>query len=70
MEHAGTLVPIEIKSGETITERFFSGLKKWKSLAQSEEKGILYYGGLESQMRSEYDVRSWTSLAHVSSLPV
>jgi predicted AAA+ superfamily ATPase len=46
-----TRVPVEIKSGQTITDDFFKGIKYWNKLTQT-EGGYLVYGGDMIQNRS------------------
>jgi uncharacterized protein len=55
-----TLLPIEIKSGQTISADYFSGLRKWLSWAGAEAgKSYLIYGGDEIQTRREGEVVPW-----------
>src|SRR3972149_3994940 len=50
VEKADTLVPIEIKSGQTVTKDYFTGLKKWLTIAgTAAESPYVIYGGRESQ---------------------
>jgi len=55
-----TLMPIEIKSGQTINADYFSSLRKWLSWAGAEAgKPYLIYGGDECQERREGEVVPW-----------
>ncbi len=55
-----TMVPVEIKSGETITKDFFKGLKRWCELASVDpSNGYVIYGGDDEQKRSMGHVLSW-----------
>ena len=45
-------IPIEIKSGKTISVDFFKGLKYWKKLT-GEKEAYLVYDGTEKQSRSD-----------------
>jgi len=45
-------IPIEIKSGKTISEDFFKGLKYWEKLT-GEKEAYLVYDGTEKQSRSD-----------------
>lgn len=45
------MIPIEIKSGQTITKDYFKGLKYWQKLTQT-TGGFVVYGGNEVQKRS------------------
>lgn len=54
---------IEIKSGSTLHQDFFSGLEYYRRLSGiSAENCYLIYGGIESQARSNSIVLSWTDL--------
>lgn len=46
-----TLVPIEIKSGTTITQDYFKGLKFWNTITEH-KGGKVVYGGKDYQKRS------------------
>jgi len=66
IESGGDLVPVEIKSGETIRNSMFDGLLYWTRLAGiPEESGLLVYGGKEDQRRSRGRVLGWTRLAEL-----
>jgi uncharacterized protein len=63
LEEGANLIPIEIKSAATITSDMFAGLKKWSNLAQiPPEKGLVIYGGIENQQRSQGRILSWRSV--------
>lgn len=54
------LVPIEIKSGQTMAGDFFQALDYWRTLAkQPESPAALVYGGDSSSMRHHVAVTSW-----------
>jgi predicted AAA+ superfamily ATPase len=60
LDHGLKLVPIEIKSGQTINSDFFSGLTKWNTLAQNDPaNSYVIYGGEERQERSHGTVLGW-----------
>ncbi len=44
-------IPVEIKSGQTLSEESFRGLKFWNKLTKT-EGGFLIYGGADMQKRS------------------
>ncbi|MEP7196242.1 MAG: ATP-binding protein [Saprospiraceae bacterium] len=46
------LIPIEIKSGQTINSEFFKNIKYWNKLSNQKES-IIIYAGNESQKRSD-----------------
>jgi hypothetical protein len=63
LERAGNLVPIEIKSGATLVDDFFSGLRYWLKLAGTPEgAAALVYGGDLSVRREGIHVYSWADL--------
>lgn len=51
LEFSNNLLPIEIKSGQTIINEFFKGIKFWNKLTGS-EGGFIIYGGTQVQKRS------------------
>jgi uncharacterized protein len=57
------LIPIEIKSGETIGAGFFSGLEYWNKLVDADPADTyLVYGGQENQSREKGNVVSWRNV--------
>ena len=52
MEQATGLVPIEIKSGQTITSTYFKGLDYWQKITGS-EGGYIVYAGNSIEKRSK-----------------
>ena len=68
-ENGDILHPLEIKSGQTVVDDFFSGLKKWRKFAAGVgDRNILIYGGSGNQKRSDTDVLSWRSLAEIEGI--
>jgi predicted AAA+ superfamily ATPase len=60
VEQGHRLMPIEIKSGRTVTREFFAGLEKWNALAgDSVIQPTLIYGGEESFSHKGIQVRGW-----------
>lgn len=54
------LIPVEIKSGQTIASDFFNGLNYWCSLKGNPNKtGVVVYGGEDSYQRKNFFVRAW-----------
>ncbi len=51
LERAGTQLPLEIKSGKTVTDDFFKGLNYWRKLSGADQ-GYLVYDGVTAQERS------------------
>jgi len=63
IERAGKLLPVEIKSGQTVTADFFKGLNRWTALAGREAcDPTLVYGGNELQARTGIRVLGWQHL--------
>ena len=63
LEHGGGLVPIEIKSGATLADDFFAGLRYWLDLAGTPDgPAALVYGGGPSVRRAGIGVYSWSDL--------
>lgn len=55
-----SLVPLEIKSGQTINTNFFDSLTKWNEIAGTNpQNGYLIYGGDAQQKRSAGNVVGW-----------
>jgi len=60
-------VPIEAKSGATVVQDFFKGLRYWSRLAgASAERGWVVYGGEEDQDRSGGRVIGWRSIQRLT----
>jgi len=66
IEREGKLMPIEIKSGQTITADFFKGLSRWLDLAGGDAiHPTLIYGGASSQRRNGICVCGWRSITEM-----
>ncbi|PIP19453.1 MAG: AAA family ATPase [Candidatus Omnitrophica bacterium CG23_combo_of_CG06-09_8_20_14_all_41_10] len=60
------LIPVEIKSGKTVTEDFFVGLNYWRKLAgQKDAPAKIVYGGDEGQKRAIADIVSWKNIPSI-----
>lgn len=54
------LVPIEVKSGHTVTPDFFRGLRQWELISgDSSTRKWVVYGGDARQARSDAEVVPW-----------
>lgn len=51
--------PIEIKSSYTVTEEFFTNIKKWIKFTGKDFSPIIIYGGNESFTRNNIRILSW-----------
>lgn len=69
LENSGHLTAIEIKSGETVNEDFFTSLKKWGSLsAENKEHNYVIYGGEMKQERSIGQILGWRDCSSLNSI--
>jgi len=60
VESSGALLPIEIKSGQTIASDYFTNLKRWQALAgQPDSAAWLIYGGDKELMRENVSIVPW-----------
>jgi len=51
------LMPIEIKSGQTLNRDFFTGLERWMNLAGGQAiSPALVYGGLDKHIRRDINI--------------
>lgn len=67
VEQGETLLPIEVKSGRTVTRDAVTGLRKWLALAGSAAmKPMLIYAGEASHTRSGIEIRSWRDVPLLS----
>ena len=59
IDKAGKLVPVEIKSGQTMNTEFLKNLTYWRKLSKV-NKAQLLYGGTENQKRSDgTTIQNW-----------
>jgi predicted AAA+ superfamily ATPase len=62
IENQGTLYPVEIKSGKTITNEFFKGVLYWLKIS-GEKSGAVIYAGESGQKRSNnIDIIPWNEI--------
>jgi len=65
IEMADKLIPIEIKSGQTITSEYFKGLIYYNNLSRGSYKdSYVVYGGSEKQQRSKGNIFGWAYLCN------
>ena len=60
------IMPVEIKSGKTISTNYFDNLQYWRQLASlSENQGYVVYGGEQSMQTSGGALISWRQLEYI-----
>ncbi len=68
LEQGETVVPVEIKAGQTMTPRYFDGLKYWRELVgESDAAGYVVYGGDGIWQLAEGTLVGWRDLPQVMS---
>ncbi|ADC72040.1 AAA family ATPase [Thioalkalivibrio sp. K90mix] len=66
IEWAGGLMPVEIKSGQTLNRDFFTGLERWTALAGDMARlPTLIYGGEGEHQRKAVRVLGWDGVGEV-----
>ena len=69
IEKGTRIIPIEIKSSQTIGEQHLKGLRYYQQLnASGSSKGLLIYGGEERQDRSKVTVLSFRQIGNIRSI--
>lgn len=67
VEQGGTLIPVEIKSGQTVVADFFRGLEKWAEIAgDAGGRPWLVYAGAQRQSRSAVEVVPWHQIGELT----
>jgi hypothetical protein len=62
VDQGNRLLPIEIKSGKTVSDDFFKGLRYWSRISGIDAKDmVLVYAGLMDQTRKDGRIISWRS---------
>jgi hypothetical protein len=63
LDHGSKVMPIEIKSGQTISNEFFKNLEYWRKLTgDSKTSAVLIYGGDEHATFKDINVLPWNVL--------
>lgn len=61
------LVPVEVKSGQTVNRDFFTGLERWREIAgEAAGRGWVVYGGDRRESRTEVEVVPWERIGTLS----
>lgn len=65
-EEPRQLIPMEVKSGQTLSSDWFAPLHKWRRLAKhSAGTPHLIYGGSDSRKQADIQVVSWRAVPHL-----
>lgn len=62
LDEAGTLCPVEIKSGQTVAGDMFKALKKWQTISGSTAEPCLIFGGDGAYVRNGVRVSGWREM--------
>ncbi len=63
IEKENKLIPIEVKSGSTISSNWFDSIEKWMNLAGSDvSDAYLIYGGIKSFAQRSLSILSWQDI--------
>lgn len=66
-DHGKNLLPIEIKSGETVNSDWFRNLSVWNACAgKVAEPAILIYGGKRHEQHKDAEVIPWPELSSIA----
>jgi predicted AAA+ superfamily ATPase len=67
VEQGSSLMPIEIKSGKTVTKEAFAGLNKWRTLAgDTAVNPTLVYGGTDVYSQNGIRVAGWEKAGKIN----
>ncbi len=58
----GEIYPFEIKSGQTVIQGYFKGLKFWNKITNTSGGTVVYDGNLKQNRSSGYSVIPWREL--------
>jgi predicted AAA+ superfamily ATPase len=63
IDNAGILTPVEVKSGQTISNDYFEGLKTWRGISKrSSSADSLIYAGERNYMDNGIHVQGWETV--------
>ncbi len=68
IENGDELIPIEIKSGQTIAADYFKGIQYWQNLNAQNKKAWLIYAGDQIQKRHAINVIGWQQIVNLDDL--
>jgi len=71
LDQGNLLLPIEVKSGQTVAQDFFVGLERWQTLAgEAAGRAWLVFGGDQRQGRSLAEVVPWREIGDLARVAV
>jgi predicted AAA+ superfamily ATPase len=71
IEQGATLVPVEIKSGQTVQPDFFQGIEDWRRISgQTNNEAWLVFGGDREQQRGRLHVLPWRHIGDLAATVV
>jgi predicted AAA+ superfamily ATPase len=63
LDHGTDLIPVEIKSGKTMTNSYFQNLQYWRELTHMQDQNMyVVYGGEQSRITGSGELISWQHL--------
>ena len=68
IDDCDALLPIEIKSGQTITSNWFKNLKYWINLSKEDKAYVLYAGNQEQKRSNSITIVNWKNLNFIEEL--
>lgn len=66
MDFGAHTVPVEVKSGQTVSDESFKGLRYYSALDKSTETPSLIYGGDKSYVREDIHVHGWMDIHRIN----
>lgn len=66
IKHSNRLLPVEIKSGQTITNDYFKGILFWHKITQSQGGYIVYGGEMKQNRSNQITVISYRDLSELN----
>lgn len=69
IDKGDALYPIEIKSGQTVTEAYFKGIKFWNTMTDTQGGAVIYAGEQEQKRSNGIEVKPWHKVDIASCFP-
>jgi len=66
IDHGTSLYPVEIKSGQTVTQEYFRNLMFWQSMTGDTPATVVYAGATRQQRSNGVEVIPWKELESVT----